>query len=163
MGSVSTIADIGGGIGTQLIDILDRFPASKGILFDREDVLSAALHHPNISYVSGDFFKEMPSGADAYLVRTILHDWPDREASAILASIRSVMTSESRLFLTEMIVPEEPEMVLAKWSDLLIAVVTGGRERTATDFKTLLISAGFELQHIVRTPSPLGVVIGKPV
>jgi O-methyltransferase domain len=82
------IADIGGGIGTQLVSILEASPASKGILFDKPYLRAESISHDRIEVIGGDFFESVPTGADAYLLRWILHDWAEPEAALILGSLR---------------------------------------------------------------------------
>lgn len=81
----AVIADIGGGIGTQLVSILEASPSSTGILFDQAHVVSIPAIDARIEVINGDFFKAVPEGADAYLLRFVLHDWDDSKALAILA------------------------------------------------------------------------------
>ena len=94
------IADIGGGIGTQLVSILEASPASKGILFDQAHVGAGSISHDRIEVISGDFFESVPTGADAYLLRWILHDWADAEAAAILGSLRRATNPTARLIVS---------------------------------------------------------------
>ena len=91
------IADIGGGIGTQLVDILDAHASCRGILFDLPHVIAQAIPHDRIERVTGNFFECVPSGADAYILRVVIHDWDDPEAAAILRSVRQAARQDSRL------------------------------------------------------------------
>ena len=155
------IADIGGGIGAQLVDILDAHPACRGILFDRPEVLAEASPHARMERIGGNFFESVPAGADAYILRWIIHDWPEPEALRILSSVRRAMPPPSRLVLIEDVIPETPEFSFGKWADLHMLTQTGGRERTASEYRELLGQAGLELEHIISTPAPLSLLVGR--
>lgn len=157
------IADIGGGIGTQLVSILDASPSSKGILFDKPHLKPESLSHDRLAAISGDFFQSVPTGADAYLLRFILHDWADSEARAILRSVRRAIKPTARLIVIESVVPDGPSFNFGKWTDLQMLVCVGGRERTETEYRALLSTAGFNLSEVVATNSPLSVLVAKPV
>jgi len=157
------IADIGGGIGGQLVEILKAHPACRGILFDLPEGLQGAAPNERIEVVSGNFFESVPSGADAYILRTVVHDWPDERAAAILKSVRKAMKPGACAILIEMVVPETSEPALSIWLDLLMLVVSGGKERTATEFRRLLGEAGFELDRIIPTQSMNQLLIGRPI
>jgi hypothetical protein len=156
------IADIGGGIGSQLVAILDTHPSCHGILFDQPSVVAGAIHHERMECVGGDFFKSVPPDADAYTMRWIIHDWLDEDAAAILSSVRKAMKPTSRLVLIEEIVPETPELSWAKWLDLHMLAVAGGRERTASEYKQLYASAGFDLERIIPTGAGSSLIVGLP-
>jgi len=155
------IADIGGGIGSQLVAILDAHPSVRGILFDQPAVVAGAIPHDRMERVGGDFFKSVPVAADAYTMRWIIHDWADAESIAILSNIRKAMKPESRLVLIEEIIPETPELTWAKWLDLHMLAVAGGRERTAAEYRDLFAKSGFELEQIVPTPAGSSLIIGR--
>ena len=157
------IADIGGGIGTQLVSILEASPASKGILFDKLHLRAESIPHDRIQVIDGDFFESVPTGADAYLLRFILHDWDDADAVAILGSVRRAMKPTARLIFIESVIPTGPEFNFGKWTDLQMLVCVGGRERTETEYRALLSTAGFDLQEVVATASPLSLLIAKPM
>ncbi len=155
------IADIGGGIGTQLVDILKAYPGCRGILFDQPDVVAGAIQHDRMEHIGGDFFRGVPANADAYMMRMVVHDWAEPEIFAILSRVHAVMTPASRLVLIEMVVAETPGFNPAAWADLGMLALSGGRERTAAEYRTLLEQAGFELEQIVPTASPHSLLIAK--
>ena len=157
----SVIADIGGGIGTQLSSILDAHPSCRGILFDQPHVVAESPLHDRMERVGGDFFREIPVQADAYLMRWIIHDWADDKAIAILENVRRAAPPGARLALAEWVLSETADLDAGKWMDINMLVNQGGRERTAAEFRTLYDHAGFELEHIIPTPSPLRIIIGK--
>jgi len=113
--------------------------------------------------IAGDFFESVPTGADAYLLRWILHDWADMEAAAILGSLRRAMKPTARLIVIESVIPNGPAFHFGKWTDLQMLVCIGGRERTEPEYRGLFSGAGFDLQEIVATTSPLSLLVAKPV
>lgn len=156
------IADIGGGIGTQLLSILEAHPSCRGILFDQPQMIAEAPQHSRMDRTAGDFFVDVPVSANAYLLRWIIHDWADDKAKAILENVRRAARPDSHVLLVESVIPETPEFDMGKWMDMNMLVITGGRERTAAEFGKLYDQAGFELEEIAPTPSPLSIIIGKP-
>src|SRR4029077_14453516 len=159
----SVIADIGGGIGTQLVSSLDASPSSKGILFDQPQLRAESISHDRIEVIGGDFFESVPTGADTYLLRWILHDWADAEAALILGSLRRATNPTARLIVVESVIPEGPASNFGKWSDLQMLVCVGGRERTETEYRALLSAAGFDVQEVISTALPLSLFVAKPV
>ena len=157
----SVIVDVGGGIGSQLVDILDTHPACRGILFDQPQVVMDAIPHPRIETVGGDFFKGVPSGGECYILRMILHDWGDTESIEILKHVREAINPGGRVMILEQVIPDTPEFSIGKWLDLHMMVAVNGRERTAAEFSALLDKAGFELEQIVPTASPSSIVVGR--
>ncbi len=156
------LADIGGGIGTQLASILDAFPRCRGILFDQPHVLKNAIQHDRIENVEGSFLEYVPKGADAYLLRWIIHDWAEPQVATILEMLHQALEPTAHLILAECVIPEEPEFGFGKWLDLQMLVSFGGRERTESEYRTLLSAAGFDLQEVVPTASSLSLIIAKP-
>jgi hypothetical protein len=139
-----TVVDVGGGNGTLLVALLRRRPGLRGIVFDLpetdrdEDALG-----PAIEFVAGSFFERVPTG-DAYVLSAIIHDWDDERATAILRTIRAAARPGARILVTESVIPPGNEPEGAKWLDLLMLVLAGGRERTEAEWRALLEGAGFE-------------------
>jgi predicted transcriptional regulator len=155
--STSTqLVDVAGGCGTLLGIILKANPHLKGTLFDLPHVVEQA---PAVlaSYgvadrctrVAGSFFESVPSGGDTYILSNIIHDWDNDRAVEILKNCRAAITSTGKLLLVEMVLATEEEPQLARMTDLNMLVLTGGRERTRSDFSQLLERSGFTLQRIV--------------
>jgi len=164
---ISMVVDVAGGRGMLLATILDRSPHLRGILFDLPHVVADAQQLINDSgvgdrckCVGGDFFKAVPQGGDAYVLRNILHDWKDDQAVAILASCRHAMADDARLILVERYVAENPtEAPLVHHADLEMLVNVGGAERTTAEYVTLLERSGFRFIRSVslgRTPEAMG-------
>ena len=132
---VSVLADVGGGNGGNLLGTLRRYPEMRGILFDlpavveRADVAGSDVAS-RCQVVGGDFLGSVPEGADAYLLRHILHNWDDEEALTILGNVRAVMGEGARLLVVERVIPPGNGPMFGKLMDLTMLVVHGGRERT---------------------------------
>lgn len=146
------VVDVGGGQGLMLAAVLRSHPHMRGTLFDRPDVVAGAtavlVEHGVVdrcNIVGGSFFEAVPGGADAYLMRVVIHDWEDDEAVAILKVCRRAMPETAILLLIERLVAPPNEMPATKFSDLNMLVSPGGRERTREEFSDLLAKSGFEL------------------
>ena len=166
---IGTLVDVGGGEGALLAEILAANPTLRGVLFDQPRVVEGArlLERAGVAerceVVGGSFFEAVPAGADAYLLKSVIHDWDDAEATRILSKCREAMAEGGKLLVVEPIIGPSNEPDPAKFSDLNMLVMLGGRERTAEDFERLYAGAGFELSKIVRTGSPFAVIEGAPV
>jgi hypothetical protein len=135
------IADIGGGLGSLLVDILDAYPSCRAILYDQTKVVQQAISHARLEPVGGDFFQSVPPGADAHILRWIIHDWSEAEAGTILGKVPEAMKPGARLLVLDELIPETQELVPGKWIDLLMLAITGGRERTEKEYREVLSRA----------------------
>jgi hypothetical protein len=152
------IVDVGGSQGVLLNALLQAAPAAQGILFDLPHVIDDAPNLDRIEAVSGDFFQEVPSGGDLYLLKHVLHDWDDERCMALLRNIHRVAKKQSRLLVIEMLVPQQPEPSPVYYLDLTMLALVEGRERTQQEFEALLSGAGFEVQHVIPTPSLISII-----
>ncbi len=163
------IVDVGGGNGVLIGGILATTSTATGIVFDTPAAVAGAgrLIAENgvaerCSIVSGDFFESVPLGGDAYILKTVLHDWDDDRAVAILANCRHAMSPRSVLLVIERLLPERIEGSDAHreitMMDLHMLVLHGGRERTAADFAELFAAAGLELIATRPTDSPYAIM-----
>lgn len=157
--SYEVIADIGGGIGSQLGEILRVHRDPRGILFDLPHVVAEAPENERVEPVGGDFFENISLAADAYVLRWVLHDWSDEECLRILRNLRETMQGDARLMIVESVLPEGPEFDMGKWMDLNMMVMATGRERTSAEFAGLLEQAGFAIEAIEPTASPLSILV----
>jgi hypothetical protein len=165
--SVGTLADIAGGHGSLLAAILRANPHLGGLLFDMPQVIAGAPDHlaaegvdGRCELASGDFFESVPAGADAYLMKHIIHDWDDARALAILRNCHRAMPETGKLLLVEMVIPPGNEPHFGKIQDLEMMLSPGGLERTGEEFRALFAAAGFELTRIIPTASPMSVIEG---
>jgi hypothetical protein len=150
---VTTLADIGGGNGTLLATFLDAHPHLRGILFDSPSGATAIVDE-RCEVVTGDFFEAVPT-ADAYVVKSVIHDWDDERSVSILSRVREAMPADGVLFLVEPVLRDDPEVLgeqrMLLMSDLNMLICTSGRERTEPQFTALLASAGLQCTGV--TPS----------
>ncbi len=161
---IDTLADIAGGHGLLLSQILRANPNMKGILFDLDHVIEGAgemLSRHGVServeIASGDFFKAVPA-ADAYIMKHIIHDWDDGRAIRIMQSIHHAMIGDGKLLLVEMVIPEGNDPHPGKMLDLEMLTSPGGLERTQDEYAQLFERSGFKLNRIVPTASPFSVI-----
>ena len=165
---IGVLADIGGGNGSTLVGILERHPEMRGILFDLPGVtegagagIRAAGLQGRCEVVGGSFFEAVPGGADAYLLRHIIHDWDDERATTILRSVRRAMGEGARLLVVEGVIPPGDEPSFVKLLDLTMLVAPGGLERTEAEYRRLYEVAGLRLTRIVTTAADVSVIEGE--
>lgn len=172
-GSFGCVADIGGGTGRLLADILVANPIARGVLFDLPNVVAAApplLAASGVAerceVVAGSFFDDVPDGADAYVLRAVIHDWDDARAAAILSNCRRAMTSAGTLVIAERVMPEKAEQGRAEDAYLLdlemLVNTPGGRERTEAEFQAILRTAGFGPARVITTAAPVSILEARP-
>ena len=163
-----TLVDIGGSHGALLSTILKAHPSLKGVLFDQPSVIAGAkksrhLTDPGIArrcrLESGSFFVSVPSGADAYILKYILHDWDDERSVKILSNCRAAMNRNGRVLVVDSVVPPGNKPGYVKLLDIEMLVI-GGRERTKADFSSIFRKSGLKLTRVVATKSPLSIVEG---
>ncbi|MBV9957653.1 MAG: methyltransferase [Acidobacteria bacterium] len=164
---IGTLADIAGGHGLLLSGILKANPDLKGWLFDLPQVLEGATAMleqegvaERVELRRGSFFESVPAGADAYLMKHIIHDWDDERSLTILRNIHRAMPEHGKLLLVEMVIAPGNEPHFGKVQDLEMLVSPGGIERTADEYRELYKQAGFELTRIIQTASPLSIIEG---
>jgi len=164
---IGALADIAGGHGFVLTAIVQKYPQMKGIIFDLDSVVPGAKDRVaklglsnRVQVLSGDFFQSVPA-ADAYIMKSIIHDWDDEPAIRILKNCGKNLSKGGRVILVEAVMIETGEPHFSKWMDIEMFMMPGGRERTATQFKQLFQAAGFELTKVVQTKSPMCVIEAK--
>ena len=164
---IGTLVDIAGGHGHVLTSVLREYPQMRGVLFDLEHViagsaplLAASGVGDRVRTESGDFFKAVPVGGDAYIMKHIIHDWDDDRSVAILSSIRRALEGKPQggVILLEAALAPGNGPDFGKLIDLEMMLLPGGRERTAAEFAALFTRAGLELSNVVPTESMLSVV-----
>ena len=168
--TIRVLADIGGGNGSLLGSVLLRYPELNGILFDLGHVVGRAREcletydvGDRCSVIEGSFFESVPSGADAYLFRHIIHDWTDEQSMQILNNCRKVIPDNGKLLIVDFVLPTGNEPSLSKDSDITMMILPGGMERTEEEYTILFEQAGFQLSTVTPTASMVSVVEGKPM
>jgi orsellinic acid C2-O-methyltransferase len=171
--SFGTIVDVGGGNGVLLEGILEVNPRLRGIVFDLAHVVERARIRLATTAIgdrctvhAGDFFREVPGDGDAYLLKHVIHDWDDAQALAILVTCRKATRPGAKLLIIEGVYPtridQSEQSRGAAANDVNMLVSTGGRQRSADEFRTLYAAAGFTLSQIVPTPARVSVIEGSP-
>jgi len=163
---VDTLMDVAGGHGLLLATVLRRQKKMRGVLFDLPHVAAGAAATfaragitGRVRVESGDFFKELPSGADAMLMKHIVHDWDDDSATQILQACHRALGPRGKVLIVDTVVPSGNTPHYGKLLDLEMLVLTPrGRERTKAEFTRLLRGAGFRLSRVIATESPLSIV-----
>lgn len=165
----NTIVDVGGGRGALLAGILQRATNSRGILFDARAVGSGAeslLEEAGVAgrctIESGGLFDPVSPGGDAYILKHIVHDWPESKALEILKNVRDAISAEGKLLLIEFVPTQGNAQHIGKLVDLWLMLLVGGKERTARQYSELLASAGFQLDRVVHTASSASIVQARP-
>lgn len=165
-GRFTTVVDVGGGNGTLLASLLAHCPSMQGVLFDQEHVvpgagpvLEAAGVADRCRVVGGSFFEAVPDGGDVYVLKAIIHDWEDEEAAAILRACRR--TGGVVLVIERVVGPPNGDPA-AKFGDLNMLVMPGGRERTRDEYAALFEAAGFRLAGETPTASRWSVIEATP-
>jgi O-methyltransferase domain/Dimerisation domain len=164
-GRFTEVVDVGGGRGAFIAAILNRWLALRAVVFDQAHVVAGAPELLTARGVAdrcrveaGSFFDSVPAGSDAYLLKNVVHDWPDDEAIAILRNCRRGMAPHATVLLVERVIPGPNEGADAAFSDLNMLVSPGGQERTRDEYTALLSAAGFRLTRIVPTASDVSLV-----
>jgi hypothetical protein len=167
---INKLVDVAGGHGLLLAAILKANPHLQGVLFDLPFVIENAgelLESEGVAArtekVSGDFFESVPAGADAYLMKHIIHDWDDQSSIKILQNIHRAMNDDGKVLIVEMVVAEGNEPSPAKGLDLVMLTIEGGKERTEAEYIKLLEASGFRLTKIIPTKSPMSVIEAERV
>jgi hypothetical protein len=143
-----TVVDVGGGNGALLVELCRRRPGLHGIIFDLPETnRDEAAWGERLEFVAGSFFDRVPEG-DVYVLGTILHDWDDEHAGAILATIRAHAPSHARVVIIDSVLEPGNEPSGAKWLDLLMLVLFRGRERTEEEWRVMIEAAGFTVDAL---------------
>ncbi|HTO53242.1 MAG TPA: methyltransferase [Myxococcota bacterium] len=171
---IAKLADVGGGNGAILCGILRAYPKLRGLVFDQPHVIARAKAHvaeqglaDRCETLGGSFFEKVPAGADAVLLKHVIHDWDDERATTILRNVRAALPAHGKLLIVEGVYPPRVDQSLesrgAASNDVNMLVSTGGRQRDEGEFRSLYAAAGFRLTRIVPTPARVAVIEGVPV
>jgi len=165
--STRTLVDVGGGHGSVVASVLQKYPSMKGILFDLPHVVEGAgdfLKSMGVAdrctVVPGNFFESVPAGGDTYIMKNIIHDWNDDRCVVILKNIAARLkgTAGGKLVLLEFAWSPGNNPELGEWADIEMLALPGGRERTADEYRDLFQRAGFRMTRIVPTEVPQSVI-----
>ena len=163
--SIQTVVDVGGGTGTLLAEVLKFRPGLRGTLLDlprtvarSNEVFASAGVADRAKAVGQSFFDPLPAGADLYMLKSVLSDWPDAEAAAILRRCAEAARPAGRVVLVNGVSPDEPAS-----PDLLMLVLVGGKNRSLPAFRALAAQAGLEVSATARLPNGRFVVECRPV
>lgn len=156
-----TVVDVGGGHGGFLKALLSQNEQLNGTLFEQPHIINKATNETTLNQrfdmSGGSFFEEFSAGADAYILKRILHDWSDQDCCNILQTVKAAMKPDSKLYVIDAIVPEGNVPHFSK--DLEAFLMTwGGQERDRTEFEKLFNKVGLKLSSVIETPTPLSVL-----
>lgn len=165
--STGVVVDVGGGSGTLVAAVLRAYPGLRGVLFDRPDVVVGAaptLEEAGVIQrcvrVGGDFFVSPLPAGDIYTLRQVIHDWDDERSIAILSHCSQAMRPDGRVLVIEALIPPGNAPSPVKLLDLQMLVMTGGRQRTAEEYRQLYAASGLRLTRVIPTGSELSIVEG---
>jgi C-methyltransferase len=165
-----TVVDVGGGVGQLLAAILAATPTARGILYDLPHAVVQAqplLRQHGIAdrvrVVQGSFFDSVPAGGDIYVLKNVLHDWPEDQAVEILRNVHAAAGIGTTIVLIEFVIPLHKREYVGHWTDLEMLLTQAGRDRTAAEYRALLERAGFRVTRVVATASPLSLVEAQAI
>jgi len=167
-GEIHSIVDVGGGHGLLLATILARNPHLKGTLYDMPHVVAGAKDGAlkplmeRCTLASGDMFSSVPEGADAYIMKHIIHDWPDEVCIHILRACRKGVNSGGKLLVVDNVIQPGNDFAPGKFIDLQMLIFPGGCERSEKQFRDLFGAAGWQLSRVIPTAVPESIVEGVP-
>ncbi len=165
---IHSIVDVGGGHGFLLAAILAGNPHMQGTIYDIEHVVEGAKDGPlkpmenRCKFESGDMFYSVPNGADAYIMKHIIHDWPDDVCLKILKACRKGVNEGGKLLVVDNVIQPGNDFAPGKFLDLQMLIFPGGRERTEKEFRELFAEAGWRLTRVISLPIPESIVEGVP-
>jgi len=161
----NVVADIGGGNGSQLAAILERYKSAKGILFDLPHVIERARQRmvgdsvlERCELIGGSFFDSIPAGADVYLLRHIIHDWDEEKCLTILRNCHRAMEAGKKLLVVESVIPPGNGPFGGKFLDLVMLLIPGGQERTEEEYRALFEKTGFSLARVISTGTEVSII-----
>ena len=170
-GRFHTLVDVGGAHGHLLATVLRRHRKVRGVLYDQPQVVAAAAESGFVTsralagrcaIQGGDFFVDVPIGADAYLMKYVLHDWTDDQCARILANCRRAMAPGGRVLVVEHVIRPGNAPDWAKLLDINMLVIPGGQARTKAEFAAFFQRAGLRLRRVHPTGSALSILEAAP-
>jgi hypothetical protein len=166
---IRSLVDVGGGHGLLLATILAAPPEMQGVLYDQAPVIAGAAGGPTepmkdrVTMTAGDMFASVPSGADAYIMKFILHDWMDEPCAQILKACRAGVNPGGKLLVVDAVLPGPNEFHMGKIVDLEMMLFPSGKERTEAEFRHLFAISGWKLTRVIPTVTThLSIIEGVP-
>ncbi len=165
---IHSIVDVAGGHGFLLATILQRNPHLRGVLYEAPHVVEGATNGPlkpvmeRCTLASGDMFSSVPAGFDAYIMKHIIHDWPDALCIQLLKACRKAVNANGRLLVVDSVIQPGNDFSPGKFLDLQMLIFPGGCERTEKQFRDLFVAAGWQLRRIIPTAASDSIVEGVP-
>jgi hypothetical protein len=165
---IGSVVDVAGGHGLLLATVLERNPHLQGTLLDMPHVIAGAKDGPlkpflsRCTLVAGDMFASVPAGADAYMMKHIIHDWPDERCVKLLQLCRKAVKPGGKLLVVDCVIQPGNDFSPAKFLDLQMLLFPGGQERTEKQFRELFTASGWRLNRVVHTAAGEAVVEGLP-
>lgn len=161
--------DIGGGAGNMIATILSKHAKTRGLLFDLAQATTEAPAllrrfgvEDRVTLQHGSFFEAVPAGGDVYILSHIIHDWDERKSLAILRNCRKAMSETSRLLIVELVLRDGSPSGYGS-SDISMLVLTGGAERTSSEYESLLAKAGLQLTRVIPTTTSASIIEARAV
>jgi hypothetical protein len=161
-------ADIGGGHGEVVTQYLRKYGQSKAIIFDSPAVIEQTRNNfsqkglsDRCTFIHGDFFFDVPVKADTYFLRHVLHDWNDEECLDILRNIAKNADSGSKILIVECVLKNTNIPDIGKFCDIEMLMYVSGRERSETEYQSLLEQAGIQFNRVIPTESIVSIVEGE--
>ena len=160
------IVDVGCGTSDFLITLLDIYPNLQGTMFDLKITLDLIKSKTNNTFegrlksISGDFFEYVPDVGDLYIIKNVIHNWPEKKAIKLLQNIATAMKSyksnknkpkDKRLLIIENLIGEKEGGLSANWLDLNFMILVGGAERSLNEYNSLAKKAGFVIDRVLPT------------
>lgn len=165
---INSIVDVAGGRGFLLATLLEKNPHMRGTLYEIPRVLEGAKSGAlspfmdRCTLASGDMFSSVPWGADAYIMKHIVHDWPDDLCIKLLTACRQGVNPGGRLLVVDCVIQPGNNFSPAKFLDLQMLIFPSGRERTEAQFRDLLAASGWRLSRVIPTAAQDSIVEGLP-
>ncbi|MBB6171491.1 hypothetical protein HNR23_001551 [Nocardiopsis mwathae] len=168
-GAAKKVVDVGGGDGTLLAAVLRANPHLHGVLYERGPALHGArrrlaphLAEGRCELVEGDFMRDIPGDGDVYILCRVLHNWDDEACHLLLANCRAAMGAASRLLVVERVIPDGRHPLLTLAFDVHMMVMTSGRERTASEYESLLRPVGLTTDTIADLAAEMRLLVARP-
>ncbi len=165
---IHSLMDVAGGHGLLLATILQHHPHLRGTLYEIPNVIEGARTGPlqpvmnRCTLIEGDMLASIPPGYDAYIMKHIIHDWPDELSIKILRGCRAGVNPNGKLLVVDHVIQSGNDFDPGKFLDLEMLIFPGGLERTEAQFRDLFAASGWRVNRIIPTPAGISIVEGVP-